>query len=144
MALWQFDFYIIPRKKEVIKDKLSDESILSWKLCNISSVNIDFLEKQKSWTEDIIQYGKEDETCIKFLYEEGLVEEIYCRLDLRSLTKKMLEQILDYARKIEGFIFYENKIIPPNIEEIVELMKCSNANRFCQNPMSYFDDVSKK
>ena len=60
MALWQFDFYIIPRKKEVIKDKLSDESILSWKLCNISSINIDFLEKQKSWTEDIIQYGKED------------------------------------------------------------------------------------
>lgn len=144
MALWQFDFYIVPKKKEVIKDKLSDESILSWKLCNISSVNIDFLEKKTSWTEDIIQYGKENETCIMFLYEEGLVEEINCRLDLRSLTKKMLEQILDYARKIEGLIFYENKIFPPNIEEIVELMKCSNANRFCQNPMNYFDDVSKK
>lgn len=56
----------------------------------------------------------------------------------------MLEQILDYARNIERFIFYENKIFPPNIEEIVELMKCSNANRFCQNPMNYFDDVSKK
>lgn len=144
MALWQFDFYIVPKKKEVIKDKLSDESILSWKLCNISSVNIDFLEKQTSWTEDIIQYGKENETCIMFLYEEGLVEEINCRVDLRSLTKKMLEQILDYARKIEGLIFYENKIFPPNIEEIAELMKCSNANRFCQNPMNYFDDVSKK
>ncbi len=144
MALWQFDFYIIPKKMEVIKDKLSDEDIFSWRMRNISSVNIDFLEKQTSWTEDIVQYGKENETCIKFLYEEGLVEEINCRLDLRSLTKKMLEQILDYVKKIEGFIFYENEIFPPDIDEIVALMKCSKANKFCQNPINYFEELSKK
>lgn len=62
--------------------------ILSWKQDNISSIKIDFLEKQTSWTKDIVQYGNEDETCIQFLYENGSLEEVNCRLDLRSLSKK--------------------------------------------------------
>ena len=111
MALWQFNCYIVPKQKVVIEEKLDDENILSWNMCNIILEKIDFLEKQVSWTEDIVQYGKDNETCIQFLYEDGLVEEISCRFDLRSLSKKMLEQILDYINKIEGMIFYEGNII---------------------------------
>lgn len=142
MALWQFDCYIVP-KKAVEKDMIIDEGILSWKRYNLSQVNIDFLEKQNSWTENIVQYGKNDETCIEILYENGALEEICCRFDLRSLSKKLLEQIIDYVKKIDGLIFYDNKIFPPNIEDIVELMKCSKANKFCQNPIVYFDEISK-
>lgn len=139
MALWQFDCYIIPREKCVVGSNFSYEDVLSWKKGNISSVRIDFLEKQASWTEDIVQYGKEDETCIKFLYEDGSLDEISSRFDLRSLSKKMLEKILDYVQEIEGMIFYEGKIYYPDMNEIVELMKKSNANKFCQNPKNYFD-----
>ena len=101
MALWQFDFYIVPRERCVIVEDLENEDILSWKQDNISSIEIDFLEKEICWTEDIVQYGKADETCIQFLYEDEVLEEINCRLDLRSLSKKMLEKILDYVEKIE-------------------------------------------
>lgn len=142
MALWQFNCYIVPKQKVVIEEKLDDENILSWNMCNIILEKIDFLEKQVSWTEDIVQYGKDNETCIQFLYEDGLVEEISCRFDLRSLSKKMLEQILDYINKIEGMIFYEGNIYSPSIEEIVELMKKSKANKFCQNPTNYFEEMS--
>ncbi|WP_073291955.1 hypothetical protein [Anaerosporobacter mobilis] len=142
MALWQFNSYIVPKQKVVIEEKLDEENILSWNMCNISLDKIDFLEKQVSWTEDIVQYGKDNETCIQFLYEGGLVEEISCRFDLRSLSKKMLEQILDYINKIEGMIFYEGNIYSPSIEEIVELMKKSKANKFCQNPTNYFEEMS--
>lgn len=37
MALWQFDFYIIPMDNMEL-----DEDILSWRKYNISSVAIDF------------------------------------------------------------------------------------------------------
>lgn len=140
MALWQFDFYIVPKEKCVAGVDSSNEDILSWKQNSISSIRIDFLERQTSWTKDIVQYGKEDETCIRFLYADGIMEEVNCRFDLRSLSKKMLEKILAYIQKIEGMIFYEGKIYHPNIEEVVELMKKSNANKFCQNPRNYFEE----
>lgn len=142
MALWQFDFYIVPRERCVIVEDLGNEDILSWKQNDISSIEIDFLEKQTSWTKDIVQYGKADETCIQFLYEDEVLEEISCRLDLRSLSKKILKEILDYVEKIGGMIFYEGKIYAPKLDEIIELMKSSKANKFCQNPMNFFEELS--
>lgn len=143
MALWQFDFYIVPRERCKIAEDLGNEDILSWKQDNISSIEIDFLEKETSWTKDIVQYGKADETCIQFLYEDENIEEINCRFDLRSLSKKMLKEILDYVEKIEGMIFYEGKTYAPKLDEIIELMKSSKANKFCHNPMNFFEELSK-
>lgn len=142
MALWQFDFYIVPREKSVIVEDLENEDILSWKQDDISLIEIDFLEKETSWTKDIVQYGKADETCIQFLYEDEVLEEINCRFNLRSLSKKMLEKILDYVEKKEGMIFYEGKIYAPQIDEIIELMKSSKVNKFCQNPINFFEKLS--
>ena len=115
MALWQFDFYIVPRERCVIVENLESKDILSWKQNSISLIEIDFLEKTPNWTEDIVQYGKADETCIQFLYEDEALEEISCRFDLRSLSKKMLEKILDYIERINGMVFYEGKIYAPEI-----------------------------
>lgn len=143
MAIWQFDCYIIPEEKKGLEENLDDEDILSWKKYKISSVEIDFLERHTSWTEDIVQYGKNDETCIQFLYEEDLLEEISCRFDLRSLSKRMLEQILDFIYKMGGVIFYNGKVYSPSFDVIIELMKSSKANKFCQNPINYFEELSK-
>lgn len=52
---------------------LGSDDILMWGMQNISLENIDFLEKQKSWSSKISQYGKEDETCIEFLYEKDFL-----------------------------------------------------------------------
>ena len=138
MALWQFDFYIVPRERCVIVENLESKDILSWKQNSISLIEIDFLEKTPNWTEDIVQYGKADETCIQFLYEDEALEEISCRFDLRSLSKKMLEKILDYIERINGMVFYEGKIYAPEINGIIELMKNSKANKFCKNPINFF------
>ncbi|MCI8410360.1 MAG: hypothetical protein HFJ09_14000 [Lachnospiraceae bacterium] len=143
MALWQFEFFIIPKKNVVTNICLDNEEILSWGKQSTSIEDIDFLEKQKGWTDKISQFGKEDETCIKFIYINGLLAEISCRLDLRTLSKGMLRKILDFINKMDGMIFYENKMYSPNIEEIVELIKKSKANKFCQNPRNYFEEMFK-
>lgn len=79
-----------------------------------------------------------------FFYEKEILIEIYCRLDLRSLSKKILEKILGYAQEIDGMIFYENKIYTPKIDEIVEVLKKSNANKFCQSPPHFFEEMYQK
>lgn len=143
MALWQFDCHIVPKKNMTANICLDCDEILIWGMQSTSIENIDFLEKQKSWSKEISQYGNLDETCIEFSYEKNLLMEIHCRLDLRSLSKKLLEKTLEYIQKIDGMIFYENKFYYPNIEEVVELMRGSKANKFCQNPISYLEELSQ-
>lgn len=142
MAIWQFQFYIIPRINSEIEIK--EDELLSWKKKNISFVKIEFLERKASWTEKIVQFGKEDETCIQFLYEDDILEEINCRLDLRSLSKKMLETILNFVKEIDGMIFYKDEIYLPKFDSIIEIIKNSNASKFCQNPTNFLEDLSKK
>ena len=72
-GIWQFDCYIIPKKNVITNVCLGSDDILMWGMQNISLENIDFLEKQKSWSSKISQYGKEDETCIEFLYEKDFL-----------------------------------------------------------------------
>ena len=45
MAVWQFDFNVVPKEKSFIAEKICSEDILSWKQENISSLEINFLEK---------------------------------------------------------------------------------------------------
>ncbi|MCM1091027.1 MAG: hypothetical protein NC092_00695 [Butyrivibrio sp.] len=143
MAIWQFDFYIIPKKDMSENLFLDTDAILNWEMKGTSIEKIDFLEKQKSWSNKISQYGNCDETCIEFGYEEDILMTIFCRLDLRSLSKKMLEDIFDYVRGIDGMVFHEGKIYYPDIGAMIELIRKSEANRFCQNPMKYIEEISQ-
>lgn len=42
---------------------------------------------------------------------------------------------------MEGMILYEGKIYAPKPDEIIELMKNSKANKFCQNPIKFFEKL---
>ncbi len=39
-------------------------------------------------------------------------------------------------------IFYEGRIYAPKFDEIIELMKNSKANKFCQNPIDFLGELS--
>ena len=135
MAIWQFQCNIIPKRTNV-KD-LSLDEILSWEGMPQPTNQIAFLEREKSWTSDIIQYGKSDETCLEFVFENGLLKEITCRLDLRNLTKSKLAEMLDYVKEINAMLWANGNVLSPQMEEVIEVMKRSEANRFCENPKEY-------
>ena len=135
MAIWQFRCNIIPNRTNV--DELSLDELLSWEGVHHPSNQITFLERAKTWTSDIIQYGKSDETCIEFVYEGSLLKEIECRLDLRNFTKSMLAELLEYIKKNNAVLWVNGKIYSPELKGIVEVMKHSEANLFCKNPKEY-------
>lgn len=83
MAIWQFQCNIIPKRLNF--DRLSHDEMISWKGVPQPSHDLKFLEQEDSWSKDIIQYGKSDETCIEFIYIDNILDEISCRLDLRSV-----------------------------------------------------------
>ena len=136
MAAWQFHCNIVPARDNI--EELSRDEITSWKDVPHPTHDIEFLEKAKSWSGDIIQYGNIDETCIEFIFDKDKLEEINCRLDLRSLTKQKFASLIEYVQTIGALFLVGDIVYPPKIEIMVEVMKRSEANQYCQNPMEYF------
>ena len=135
MAIWQFECNIVPRRDHT--ENLTQEEVLSWREVSPPVCQIDFIEQEKSWASNVIQYGKADETCLEFVFEDGALEEIECRLDLRNLTKVTLTKLLDYVEENDAMFWVDGEIYPPKTETMVELMKQSEANLFCRNPKEY-------
>lgn len=135
MAIWQFQCNIIPMR--VNSDGLSRDEVISWKGVSHPSHEIKFIEREQSWSEDIIQYGKSDETCIEFVYDNNMLDEINCRLDLRRLTKGMLVSLVKYVQEIDAMFLAGDIVCLPKIEEIIEVIKNSEANQYCKNPIDY-------
>lgn len=141
MAAWQFQCDIIPLRENA--DKLSCDEMLTWKEISQPTINIDFLEREKSWSTDIVQYGKTDETCIEFYYNKGELEEINCRLDLRTLTKYNLIQIVKYVQSIRAGFLVDDKVYPPQLEIMIAVMKQSRANQYCKNSLEYLISINQ-
>lgn len=139
MAVWQFQFNIVPRRDDI--EKLNRDEIISWKDVQEPTQKIEFLEWEASWSKEIVQYGKIDETCIEFIYDSNTLEEIVCRMDLRNLTKQKFILLIEYVQKIDAMFLVGDMVYPPKIEILVELMKLSEANRYCQNPLEFFSSL---
>ncbi len=148
MAVWQFDFMIIPKGR--IKENFQEDDLISWSQVNLESSTEEFfkeiLTKEKSWCENIILFGNGDKTCIKIFNENG-IQEVSCRIDLRDISKGLLLKIIEYIKEINGDIYYKEEIYEVTFQTIVELLKSSDAIKFCTNPQQYFekiDNIDKK
>lgn len=141
MAIWQFSCNIVPYRKNIMS--LTANEIISWNEMSISVPEINFLEQKVSWSKNIIQYGNIDETCIEFIYDNTL-EEIFCRLDLRNLTKKQLNSIVEYVQKLGAMFFVDGIVYEPKNDIIVSLLRKSDAFKYCQNSNEYLKNIEIK
>ncbi len=140
MAIWQFQCNIIPIRENI--DRLSRDEIITWKDIPQPVIEIDFLESEKSWSTNIIIFGNVDETCIEFFYDKNELDEIWCRLDLRTLTKEKLIKIIKYVQDIRAYFLVDDKIYQPQLEIMIAIMRQSTANQYCKNPLEYFRSSS--
>ena len=142
LAIWQFQCFIVPLIKNA--DKLRGDEIISRNNVEKPLIYPDFLECRKSCSADIVQYGNVDETCIEIIYYKGKLEEINCRLDLRTLTKHNLAQIVEYVQRIEACFLVNDEICLPELEMIISSMEQSKANQYCKSPLEYFKDIDQR
>lgn len=139
MAVWQFQCNIVPLRKN--NDMLSHNEMISWHDVSQPISEIDFLEREESWSIDIVQYGNIDETCIEFIYKKNKLEEINCRMDLRTLTKYNLIQIVDYVKSVGACFLVDDKIYLPDLENIIPILKQSTASLYCKSPLEYLNSI---
>ena len=137
MAIWQISFYAVERNKTI-----QDEDICYWEKEPANARSIVFLTQCESWSNDIIQYGNDQSTCIELFLEEQRVVEIEIRLDLRSITYLILNDVLNYITNLDALIYYENSLIEPTITNFKSLIVRSAAYKFCNNPLKFIDEIN--
>lgn len=154
MAIWQFSFVIVPEEKIAnIMGNNMDYSIIEhieelmiWKGYSIKDSSLVEISKvlasTRSWSDNIKQYGASDESCLELYYEEDVLIEISVRLDLRSLTKNILEGISSFIEANKGIILTRNgDLIRPVIDDILKVIKTTDAYRFVKEPGEFIKNI---
>ncbi len=150
MAIWTFDFHIIPKAKFSVGDIKNDDfdEIISWIGCSVHDDQINRLSSHlpvaKSWSNDAIQFGGSDSTHIQLFTENNNILEISCSIDLRNITIPEIEVIVDFMQNIKSVIFYENHVYEVSMHNLINLIKQSNAFAFCKNPRDYIEQLDNQ
>lgn len=158
MAIWQFDFSVVPESESVL-ERFSDNNIdnelsdiddpRSWNGYCLSQASLDkiseIFQPTKSWSDNIKQFGSLDETCIELLYENDILLEISVRLDLRKLSQDILSAVIDFVRENKALILTRQGVILRPLEEdvIIEIKK-SDACSFINNPQEFLSSLNRK
>ena len=134
MAIWQIPIRLVSAQ---------GGKVLFEKLVGTTELAV-ILPEEKSWSEKIKQYGSLESTCLEFYCDEGAVEEISARLDLRSITKQQVEGICAFAAANGLEILYVGKVYAPCWESFRMIVEASDAHRFLADPEGFLRALKKE
>lgn len=157
MATWQFDFYLIARKRlralfGEVPSTLSDKAfnlVERWADARLpedyDAVLSAFLPKRTSWSATTTMWGEENGDRIEISIEAGSVNYIFARIDVSKRNDQFLEGIVGFAQYVDAVLFTVEKglLIEPSVEALVEQVEASNAFKFVQDPQDFFERIRK-
>jgi hypothetical protein len=166
MAIWQYFLMVVPEKsiKEdyqcIFKNNKSEflpDTDSFWKNFegNIFSIipELDKIIPKADWGDETYLNWKgneknqeDNDACICLSDDQTKIEEFHFRIDLRKTSNitNFLQPILSICKKNQ-FVLIDLKgnIFKPQLEDILESMKMSNATAFLSDPIKFLDNLSK-
>ena len=157
MAIWQYDFLLIPEfgmiqyhgvvpeRIDTLFSDVEEEAPDYWEQFDqrerIEKEASILLGDLKSWSEEAKMFGTEDGNKI-----ESWDDEILCRFDLRTPDMEVLESILRIAQKMNCRIVSSSshRVIEPELKEVCLDIKESPSYRFCKDPRGYLETLKPK
>lgn len=155
MAVWQFKVCLIPQScfntNEIDVSRFYDadgnyDTSFAWKNRPVNDVKdeiIKYYSLSKSWHEDLVSFGDEEKTDCQAWYEEGALENIQFRIDMRGNFVLDIEQIIDIAQKLSCVFFIPEQkcITEPNVFKVISHIKKSNAYLFAKDTEEWFNSI---
>ena len=156
MAIYQFTVVLLPNhwvsaKNINIDDLFTKEGYdisAAWKqyppIQHLDSLLTEILPKGKSWHSDLKIWGNQKYSDIQVWYQNGILDDITMRFDLRQNVSGLISKTVTLAIKLNcDFLFPEKrKIIKANISELKEAIRNSDAAKFVKNPRLFLDNLS--
>lgn len=166
MAVWQYLLIVVPEDSidsnyECIfkknKTKFLPETDSFWKnfYGDIPSIisKLDQIIPKANWGNETYLNWKGDsnkeednDASICLSDDKTKIQSFQFRIDLRKASNitEVLQSILNLCEKNQ-FVLIDLKgdIFQPNLEDIFKSIKASNATRFLNDPIQFFEDLSK-
>lgn len=150
MAIWQFDFHLVPRREferqfGTIPVTISEEyykEIAWWtEVSLLEELNADFstlLPKGSSWDSQSTSWGTEDGDRIDVLREDHGIAEVFGRLDTRTLSLPFLNCLVEIARRHDLLIVTESRhVLRPSVKELLAAIRRSPSFAFVRDPEGF-------
>lgn len=157
MAIWQYDLQLVFKEKLVsffneIPKNIDEDKYESIEWFENISLPPDFdsrvsqiLPPSESWSDDIKQYGKDTGDCISLVYENDLIVEILIRIDIRNISLRFIEKLVDLALYCNSFFLTSTfLILAPNISNILDDINNSASAAFLKDPKKFLNDLTDK
>lgn len=123
MAIWQYKGFILP--KELVDSFFEREAKISendfdninwWGNYKIGKQNFivafgHLIHEEKSWSDEIIQFGNLSSTCIEVIYENNEMVEVSFRIDLRKSFTSFLIMLESFLKENDCYALNSNLLI---------------------------------
>lgn len=151
MAIWQFDIQLIPSKVvaespdrfEVIVDENGIDNT-NWWLENQPCLDLNDLISSSfppldSWSTDLFRWGKEEGVLFEAFIENGKVNEILIRIDVRNLAHEQLKEMLKLIIALDChiYIFDSEDVIAAEYNLLLEHLRKSRAMMLVEDPKGW-------
>lgn len=156
MAAWQFQMCLVPRDW-VVKNlgctslpyitRENCDTSRAWKYQAVNANIEDEIEKyfsrSASWHDDLVCFGAEEKTDIQLWFDDGEIDELQIRIDMRENFVSLINCIAQIASALSCCIFVpsQQKVIEPEAMEILRCAKLSSSYLYVKNPDAWFEEI---
>ncbi len=100
------------------------------------------LSRNKSWSDNVIQFGSLDETCMELIYSKRELKGVKIRIDLRNIKIDIMKSIITIINENDALMLLPNgSILEPELDYLLDEIKKSDAYRFVKNPKEFFNQL---
>ena len=149
MAIWQFDFYLLPassveqRFRAVPVTVSADEydRVRWWEGINLRrAIEHDLskmLSQGNSWSPAIDMWGTEDGDRVE-LHDDDGVTEVHGRIDIRNLSLRFVNLLVEIARRHRLLILTEDRhVLRPSVKEVLAAIHRSRSFAYVSDPEGF-------
>jgi len=158
MATWQFSVVLIPiswveensYSSSALYDEEGYDTECAWKDrqpdSEFKTVLGEILPPSKSWHEELLTWGNDEEHDIQVWVENEIIDGIHIRLDLNQNLNELIIKVVKVAKTLNCVLFFPelNSVVEANEFELNKALKKSNAAKFVTNPQEFLNEISKK
>jgi hypothetical protein len=143
MAAWQVDFYLIPRNAvaAAMSAVASGEFDGANLWADVASPTDyrrrldDVALRGRAWSPELETWGSEDGNRVDVALDNGRVQSVRVRVDVRRLDSKFGAALLGFARKLGALLIRrDGLIVEPTIAAYAGALRTSSAWRFASDP----------
>lgn len=154
MAVWQFKAALIPtdwvNRNQDISALFIDGSFdgtPAWagftRADSLSAVFNEAFARGNCWSPDLTAWGDEESNDIHLWREQGHVDEVSVRIDMRIVDQRFIETVMEIANQFElsMLLMESKKNIGTDINKLMEEAGSSRAAAFARDPVGYLKSL---